>query len=136
MDEFVDFGEAVLRNLETLAPPGTVQADIALELGLCAWMHRCDTDLDEALDRLWGVRGAVLEAGRLDPDTEPIPFGGRQPQSALVNLVIYLGELLVRAASSSGWDTRTLVDRACEHLASPAARSRFGGRRLRERRSS
>ncbi len=136
MDEFVDFGEAVLRNLEALVPLGTTQADLALELGLCAWMHQCDTDLDEALDQLWEVRAAVLTAGQLDPATEPIPFGGRQPQAALVNLVVYLGNLLTRASASSGHDLSTLVDRATAHLASPAPRPRFAGRQLRELRSS
>jgi len=136
VDEFVDFGEAVLRNLEALVPLGTIQADLALELGLCAWMHQCETDLDDALDQLWEVRRAVLVAGRLDPATEPIPFRGREAQSALVNLVIYLGNLLVRAASNAGCDTVTLVDRANERLASPALRTRFVGRRLPERRTS
>ncbi len=134
MDEFTDFGEAVLRNLEALVPPGTTAADLALELGLCAWMHHCDTDLDEALDRLWEVREAVLRTGELDPTTEPIPFGGRDPQAALVNLAIYLGDLLVRAAAASGSDAATVVARAGEALSSPAHRR--PRRRLGELRSS
>ncbi len=133
MDEFTDFGEAVLRNLDTLVPPGTTGADLALELGLCAWMHQCDTDLDDAVDRLWEVREAVLRTGGLDPITEPIPFGGRDPQAALVNLAIYLGDLLARATAASGSDTATVVARAGEALSSPAHRPR---RRLGERRSS
>ena len=122
MDEFTDFGEAVLRNLDTLVPPGTTGADLALELGLCAWMHQCDTDIDDALDRLWEVREAVLRTGGLDPITEPIPFGGRDPQAALVNLAIYLGGLLARSTAASGSDTATVVARAGEALSSPAQR--------------
>ena len=117
MDEIADFGEAVLRNLDTLVPLGTTQADLALELGLCAWMHQCDADVDEALGRLRDVREAVLEAGRLDPAIEPVPFGGREPQAALLNLVLYLGTLLVRAASNAGCDAASVVDRAAGRLA-------------------
>ena len=134
MDEFTDFGEAVLRNLDTLVPPGTTGADLALELGLCAWMHQCDTDIDDALDRLWEVREAVLRTGGLDPITEPIPFGGRDPQAALVNLAIYLGGLLARSTAASGSDTATVVARAGEALSSPAQRR--PRRRLGELRSS
>jgi hypothetical protein len=96
-------------------------------------MHQCDTDLDDAVDRLWEVREAVLRTAELDPITEPIPFGGRDPQAALVNLAIYLGDLLARATAASGSDTATVVARAGEALSSPAHRPR---RRLGERRSS
>jgi hypothetical protein len=136
VDEFTDFGEAVLRNLEALVPPGTTGADLALELGLCAWMHQCDTDLDDAVDRLWEVREALLRAGGLDPATEPIPFGGRNPQAALVNLAIYLGNLLARGTAASGSDPATVVARAGEALSSPARRVPRGRHRLGELRSS
>jgi len=131
-----DFGEAVLQNLEALVPVGTTQADLALELGLCAWMHQCGTDLDEALDRLWDVRGAVLVAGGLDPASEPIPFGGRNPQAALVNLTIYLGNLLGRASAHARCAPAAVVDRAAATLASATPRVRAGHRRLRELRTS
>ena len=132
-----DFGEAVLQNLEALVPVGTTQADLALELGLCAWMHQCDTELDEALDRLWDVRGAVLVAGGLDPASEPIPFGGRNPQAALVNLAIYLGNLLGRASAHARCDPAAVVDRAGgRHSPRRPRRVRAGHRRLRELRTS
>jgi hypothetical protein len=136
VDECTDFGEAVLRNLPALVPPGTTRADLALELGLCALMHRCDVDLDDALHRLWEVRGALLVAGGLDPTTEPIPFGGRDPQSALVNLAIYLGDLFARARATTRSDTATMTARAGEALSSPPPRSPAGRRPLRELRTS
>jgi hypothetical protein len=136
VDEFADFGAAVLSNLETLVPLGTTQADLALELGLCAWMHWCDTEVDEALDRLKDVRRAVLEAGQLDPAIEPVPFGGRDPQAALVNLVIYLGTLLDRAATNARCDTATVLARAGDVLAATPARIWIGKRYDRELRTS
>jgi hypothetical protein len=136
VDECTDFGQAVLRNLEALVPAGTTQADLALELGLCAWMHQCDTDLDEALDRLSEVREAVIVAGGLAPATEPVPFGGRDPQTALVNLVIYLGNLLGRASAHAGCEPATVAARAEAELSSVTPRVRAVHRHLRELRSS
>ena len=48
-------------------------------------MHQCDTDLDEALDRLWDARGALVAAGGLDPVTSPSPSGAgpRRPPSSI-----------------------------------------------------
>ena len=136
MDEFVDFGEAVLRNLEALVPRETTHADLALELGLTAWMRQSETDLDEALDQLWEAREALVAAGGLDPVTEPVPFGGRAPQTALLHLAVYLGTLVDRAAANAGCDTGTIVRRAVDALSArpPGLRSRR--RQLRERRTS
>ena len=72
----VDYAPAVLRSLHVLVPSGTTQADLALELGLTAWMRVSGTELEDALRQMWGIRQAVLEAGDMDPGIEPIPFGG------------------------------------------------------------
>ncbi len=136
MDELIDFGQAVLRKLDTLVPLGTTQADLALELGLCALMHRCDTDVEEAMDQLWQVREAVLAAGQLDPAIEPIPFSGREAQAALLNLVIYLGNLADRAAANARCDTADLVARAEVALVSATPRVQLVHHRFRGLRTS
>jgi hypothetical protein len=136
VDEFVDFGEAVLRNLDALVPQETIRADLALELGLTAWMRQSETGLEEALDQLWEAREALITAGGLDPATEPVPFGGRAPQTALLHLAVYLGTLVDRAAAHAGCDTGTLARRAAEVLAARPPSFRSRRRQLLERRTS
>ena len=136
MDELTDFGPAVLRKLDTLVPLGTTQADLALELGLCALMHRCEADANEAVDQLWQVREAILEAGQLDPSIEPVPFSGRDTQAALLNLVIYLGNLAGRAAANAGCDQSDLVARTEVALAAAAPRVQLVHHRFRGLRTS
>jgi hypothetical protein len=103
------FAPTVLRSLPALVPQGMVQADLALELGLSACMQMSDTELDDALDQMWDIRRAVLEASDMDVSTEPIPFGGSSDRLDLLNLALYLGNLLDRAAAHGGCDIGTAV---------------------------
>jgi hypothetical protein len=113
--ETIGYGPAVLRSLHVLVPSGTTQADLALELGLSAWMRVSGTELEDAISQMWAVRQAVLEAGDMDAAIEPIPFGGSSARLDLLNLAIYLGNLVDRAAAHQGSDTRTIVETALDH---------------------
>jgi hypothetical protein len=104
----------VLGSLHVLVPPGATQADLALELGLTAWMRASGTDFDDALDQMWRIRQAVLEAGGMDPDIEPIPLVGSSSRLDLLNLAIYLGNLVERAAATRGCDRDTIVVEALD----------------------
>jgi hypothetical protein len=45
----------------------------------------------------------------MDVSTEPIPFGGSSDRLDLLNLALYLGNLLDRAAAHGGCDIGTVV---------------------------
>lgn len=110
--ETSEFAPAVLRSLAALVPSGMTQADLALELGLSAHMQMTATEVDDAVGQMWAIRQAVLEAGDLDASIEPIPLVGRSERLGLLNLVIYLGHLVERAAAHQGCDGEAIVTRA------------------------
>jgi hypothetical protein len=88
------------------------RGDLALELGLSAHLQMSDIEVDDAIAQMWAVRQSVLEAGAMDPSAEPIPFGGRDERLELLNMVIYLGNLLERAATLNDCDRDAIVARA------------------------
>lgn len=110
--ETPEFGPAVLRSLPTLVPAGMIEADLALELGLSAHLQMSGTEADDAIAQMWAVRQAVLEASDLDASIEPIPFGGRSERLGLLNLAIYLGNLVDRAAAHQDCSRDAIVRRA------------------------
>lgn len=88
------------------------QADLALELGLSAHLQMSDIEVGDAIARMWAVRQAILEASEMDPAAEPIPFGGRCERLDLLNMAIYLGNLVGRAATLNDCDPDAIVARA------------------------
>jgi hypothetical protein len=109
-----DFMPNVLRGLSDLGP--VPEPDLALELGLSAWMRISGIDLADARAQMLSIRSAVIEAGDLDPATEPIPFSGRTSRVAVLNLAAYLGNLMKRASSSSRCQPDVLVERVIGRL--------------------
>ena len=75
-------------------------------------MQMTATEVDDAVGQMWAIRQAVLEAAEMDASIEPIPLGGRSERLGLLNLVIYLGHLVERAAAHQEVDRQTIVDRA------------------------
>jgi hypothetical protein len=132
--EPIEFAPAVLRGLRVLAPSGQTEPDLACELGLTAWMRLTGTDAEDAARHLRAVRHAILEAGGLDVATEPVPMGGRSSRLALLNQIVYLGDLLARAAAHRGCDGETLIALALERPVVHQVEARVP--RVRERRSS
>ena len=96
------FGSALLSGLADLGPVDPFSGDLSLELGVSLWLRTSGTPLLEARGRLLHIRELIIEAGGLDPATEPVPLLGRGPRSDVLNLVGYVGDLLRRAASVSG----------------------------------
>ena len=80
------------------------------------------TEVDDAIAQMWAIRQAVLEASDLDAASEPVPFGGRTERLGLLNLAIYLGNLVERAAAIHGCDRHTIVTGALGRLVIPARR--------------
>lgn len=107
-----EFAPSVLRSLPALVPAGMTQVDLALELGLSALLQVSDIEVDDAIAELWAVRQAILEASDMDPSTEPVPFGGRDERLHLLNVAIYLGNLVERAAVLNECDRHAIVARA------------------------
>jgi hypothetical protein len=96
------FGPALLSGLADLGPVDPFSGDLTLELGVSVWLRTSGTPLLEARGRLLHIRELVIEAGGLDPATEPVPLVGRSPRSDVLHLVGYVGELLRRTAAVSG----------------------------------
>jgi hypothetical protein len=115
--ESVDFAPAVLRGLAELGPFDLSETDLALELGLSAWMRFSATTLDDARSTMLRIRLVLLEAGEMDTRSEPIPFSGRSPRLDMLNLAGYLGNLVERAAWSARCDPGVIVERTIERLA-------------------
>jgi hypothetical protein len=112
-----DFAPTVLRGLTELAPSARLQPDLALELGLTAWMRLGERDLEETRAALMALRTAVLEAAEMDIRSEPLPLRGMSPKADLVNCAIYLANLVHRAASSKRCEASVIVERSIRHLA-------------------
>jgi hypothetical protein len=96
------FGPALLRGLAELGPVDPFSGDLSLQLGVSVWLRTNGTPLLEAPGRLLHIRELIIEAGGLDPATEPVPLVGRSPRSDVLHLVAYVGELLRRAGAASG----------------------------------
>jgi hypothetical protein len=106
------FAPAVLRGLSALGLPECSQPDLALELGLSAWMRFSGTDLESAQSDMLAMRTAVLEAAEMDVATEPVPFTGQTPRAAILNLAAYLGNLIARAAALTQCEPTEIVEQA------------------------
>ncbi len=113
--ETPEFAPAVLASLPALVPAGMTQPDLALELGLSAHLQASDIEPDDALSQLWAIRRAILEVADMDSSTEPVPFGGRDERLALLNMAVYLGNLVERAAALGHCDAQSVVERAGAH---------------------
>ena len=103
------FGQALLSGLAELGPVDPFSGDLSLELGASVWLRRSGTPLLEARGRLLHIRDLLIEAGGLDPSTEPVPLVGRSPRSDVLHLVGYVSELLRRAASASGHSVQAVA---------------------------
>ena len=101
-----------------------VETDLALELGLSAWMSFSGTGAEDASTEMHAIRRAVLEVSRLDAGTEAVPFRGRSARSDVLNLAVYLRDLIERAARSTGCEPEALIEQAIArlpHVQDPAA---------------
>lgn len=92
----------MLSGLAELGPVDPFSGDLSLELGVSVWLRTSGTPLLEARARLLHIRELIIEAGGLDAATEPVPLLGRTPRNDVLSLVVYVGDLLRRAASASG----------------------------------
>jgi hypothetical protein len=117
------FAPAVLRGLVDLGP--VVETDLALELGLSAWMRFNDVDFEEARQALLAARRMLLGVAGIDPVTEPVPFSGRSARLDTLNLAAYLGNLVERAAASAQCQPDAIVELAIEGLPEDADGSIF-----------
>jgi hypothetical protein len=107
----------------TTGPDGADPASLAWPLGLNAYMRRHGAGPAEVVGILAALRVAVLEAGGLDPATEPRPLPVADLTVQAVNAAVYLAGLIRRAAVATGSGPDAVVDDALSHLAVDVALS-------------
>jgi len=118
MDSTADgFGPTVLRGLAELAPAASSRPDLALELGLTAWMRQGEMDLEGTRSAMKALRTAVVEAAEMDLRSEPVPLSGLSPKDDLMNWAIYLANLVQRAAARKRCHTSLIVEQSIRRLA-------------------
>ncbi len=113
-----DFAGEVVRFLARLADEGPVGASLSLPFGLSAAMRRYGLGLDETINAVFSIRGAILSAADLDARSEPVPL--RVPDRVLfvLNLAVYLDGLLARGARALGVSRGEAADVVVELLGS------------------
>jgi hypothetical protein len=111
------FARVALTGLAGVGDEASVTSSLALPLGLSAWMRMAGVGPAEAASVLSDLRGAVLTAAGLDRSGEPVPFRVPDPRADLLLLAGYLGDLLSRAARTTGTDRADLAARDLQSLA-------------------
>lgn len=103
--------------LRGVAEVAGTSPDLALELGLTAWMRLGGAGPAEALAAMRAARTAILEVADIDPASEPLPLIGVSTKADLLNWAVYLADLVRRAARSSRCDTTLIVERTVRRVA-------------------
>jgi hypothetical protein len=111
-----DFSALVLRGLADMGLRGENEGELCLELGLSAWIARSGECLIDAPPLMLTMRAALISASGIDADEEPLPFRGVNPRLDVLNLAVYLRELIGRAASAGHCDGVIMVERALQLL--------------------
>ncbi|MGA8723475.1 MAG: hypothetical protein WB565_00400 [Acidimicrobiales bacterium] len=74
-------------------------------------------DLASTRASLLRARDALVGEGGLEADSEPIPFLGRSDRHDVVNLAIFVCNLVKRASASAGCSPGEIARRASRRLA-------------------
>ncbi len=107
-----DFAEAVLNGVVGLTPHDFAEESLTLTFGLSAWMRSSSVSVDEASVGLNSLRDVLLEVGRMDRATEPVPLRPRDVASALIIMTVYLRGLLERVSTVLATPCESVVDEA------------------------
>jgi hypothetical protein len=111
-----DFSVLVLRGLAEMGLRGENEGELCLELGLSAWIARSGECLINTAPLMLTMRAAVITASGIDAGDEPVPFRGVNPRLDVLNLAVYLRELIGRAATAAHCDGVLVVERALRLL--------------------
>jgi hypothetical protein len=103
--------------LRGVAEVAGTSPDLALELGLTAWMRLGGAGPAETLAAMRAARTAILDVAEMDPSSEPLPLTGISPKTDLLTWAVYLADLVRRAAWSSQCDTTLIVERTVRRVA-------------------
>jgi hypothetical protein len=107
------FATEMLRGLVRFGLVGSGGGqELLLELGVSTWMRNSGAPLGSLRTSMLEVRDALIEAGELDPGTEPVPLLGRSDRADVLNLASYLCALVTRAASTAGCPPAVVAERA------------------------
>ncbi|MHB1584708.1 MAG: hypothetical protein ACYCU7_09385 [Acidimicrobiales bacterium] len=111
------FAPLVARGLASLDPDDLAEGNLTLQLDLSTWLRRSGLDLTDAVQAMLDVRDALVDVGRLDARTEPVPLLAGDARTAVLSLAIYLDGLVRRAAGAAGLSRRSVVEQALDQLA-------------------
>jgi hypothetical protein len=112
----IEFGPAAVRGLAELGAVDASRGDLSLELGVSVWLRWSGISLEEARATLLEIRDLVLDVSALDEATEPIPLIGRSAKLDVVHLAAYVGDLIGRAAATTGCGRSEVARRVIEVL--------------------
>jgi hypothetical protein len=104
----------LLRGVTEVAGPCP---DLALELGMTAWMRLGKAGPAEALATMKAVRKAILDEAGMEKGDEPLPLTGVSPKADLLNWAVYLADLVRRAAHRRQCDIALIVERTVRRVA-------------------
>jgi len=111
-----DLCALVLRGLAEMGLRDDGEGELCLELGLSAWIARSGECLIDAAPLMLRIRAALITVSGIDEGHEPLPFWGVNPRLDVLNLGVYLRELIGRAAIAAHCDGVLVVERALELL--------------------
>jgi hypothetical protein len=107
-----DFRRALARGLIDLDLNYDVRENLTLQLSLSLWMRLAGADLALTRWELLELRRNVLDVSGLDSRTEPVPMHARDDARAVLNLSVYLLELIDRAAHAGDVGRTEIVESA------------------------
>lgn len=116
--ELTEFAGELACCLAGLCEGGPLEFSLSVPFGINASMKRHGLGLDEVVIAVLELRRALLALPGLDAVSEPVPL--RVPDRAVfvLNLAVYLGGLLDRAAGVLGVSRGEAADAALELLRS------------------
>jgi hypothetical protein len=88
-------------------------------LALCvisAWMNNAGAQPTDSIEAMLRLRIALVRAGGLDEETEPVPLLPSDHKVAILNLARYLEDLVMRAAITCEIPVVKVVNQALQHL--------------------
>jgi hypothetical protein len=107
----------IASGLEEVGGPWIASGDLVSLMSISAWMSQAGTDAGESVDAMLLLRKALLVAGEIDLQSEPVPLLPADDKVALMNMARYIEDLICRASRGDGCSPVEICGRALESLA-------------------
>jgi hypothetical protein len=106
--------EGIAKGLDEVGGPWLGSGELTSLMSISAWMSRAGADLGDSLDAMLALRSAVMEAVGFNRTSEPVPLLPADDKVAVVNLALYLEDLLCRASGAGDCTVTEIASRALE----------------------